>query len=70
MFLIPDLILEGKPIHNFNYYLRTKLILMTDDGVSAAAVQLFVQKPPERKMSLFSLSSLAVYGQAAASALS
>lgn len=43
---------------------------MTEDRVTAAAVQLFVQKPPERKMSLFSLFPLAVYGQAAASALS
>lgn len=43
---------------------------MTEDGVTAAAVQLFVQKPPERKMSLFFLFPLAVYGQAAAPALS
>lgn len=70
MFPFADLILEGEPIHNFKYYLRTKLILMTEDRVSAAAVQLFVQKPPERKMNLFCLFPLAVYGQAAASALS
>lgn len=69
MFPFPHLILE-EPIHSFNYYLKTKFILLTEDGGSAAAVQLFVQKPPEREMSLFSLSPLAVYGQAAASASS
>lgn len=70
LFPFPDLILEEEPIHNFNYYLRTKLILMAEHWVSAAAIQLFVQEPPERKMSLFSLFPPALYVQAAASALS